>query len=702
VGGTITRKLTPVALTLTAILIGVAATSATAQAAKTWSLEASVGVGGFIDPDRDTVVDVEISSEVLLLGRIDVSSGGITTSESIEVPAGGVKTLQITASPVLDRRLVTLKLFDTSGDEARELESLQLRVTVPLRSVVVGLVGADAAEAALRAATPQPVDFDIEIVRAPVDGLAAGLPIVDYLVVGPDGLDTADGDTIEAIVDWVDRGGAIVGAPGDLGAVADAGAASPWPGTAFAVATFGEGELVAVSQVSAVTVEDWGTILRPIDNPGLIRNAGFEQGPGLVSAASAGREAAVPGLSWLLAGIVLFVLLVGPVNFLLLRRLKRPELAWFTVPALSVLFVAGFWLAGRAQVADAAVTSAAIFVESEGSVTGRAAAVMQVANGGDRVLAFPEGWQIAPAQGFGFAAGTRDGDDPGRITFTLEDLGVGAAEARIELAEPLPVDVTVGDDGSTTVRNDSPYTFWSWGLIVDGVGFTVTGRDGELQTGATGELTVAQRSRGTRYEPVVLETAQRRAFADPDFYETTYQVLSALSYQAEALHRDLLRDGTYFFGFTDSLDTAVSVDGRTIEAAGSTLFVKEFALPASLLRDRPVLPTLLDVEGSATIEQYYDEIYAYGADTFWLHYDIPAVSAGSAIIRPSFTQLQDVEVYDWSSAAFVPYDWGDPLDLTSLRSPGGDLVVKAGLPDNQEFFEESFRLQNFELEWVTT
>ena len=692
----------PVALTLTALFITLVSVPAAAQEAKTWTVEASVGVGGFIDPSRDTVVDVEISSQVLLVGRIDVSAGGITTSESIEVPAGGVKSLQITASPVLDRRLVTLKLYDTSGDEARELESLQLRVTVPLRSVVVGLVGADGAEAALRAATPQPVEFDVEIVRVSATGLAAGLPIIDYLVVGPDGLDTAEDDTVDAIADWVEAGGAIVGAPGDLSVVADAGGASPWPGAGFAVASVGEGELVAVPQVSTVSVEDWGTILRPIDNPGLIRNAGFEQGPGLVSAASAGREAAVPGLSWLLAGIVLFVLLVGPVNFLLLRRLKRPELAWFTVPALSVLFVAGFWLAGRAQVADAAVTSAAIFVESEGSVTGRAAAVMQVATGGDRTMAFPDGWRIAPAQGFGFSAGIQDADDPRRITFNLQDLGVGAAEARIEGSESLPVEVSVGDGGVTTVRNDSPYTFWTWGLIVDGVGFTVTARDGELQAGSTGELTIAQRNRGTRYEPVVLETAQRRAFADPNFYETTYQVLSALSYQAETLDRELLREGTYFFGFTDSLDTPVSVDGRTIDAAGSTLFVKEFALPASLLRDRPVLPRLLDVEGSASIEQYYDEIYAYGADTFWLRYDIPVVSAGSAVIRPSFTQLQNVEVYDWNAGVFVPYDWGDPLDLESLRSPGGEVMVKAGLPDNQEFFEESFRLQNFQLTWVTT
>ncbi len=700
-GGTITRTLKVAILAM--VVAGLVVPPAAAQEApKTWSLEASVGVGGFVDPARDTVVDIEISSELLLVGRLDVSAGGTTTSEAIEVPAGGVKSLQITAAPLGDRRVVNVVLVDTSGEETRQLESLQLRVTVPLRAVVVALLGADGAEASLRAATPEPVDFDVEIVRVSPDDVVAGLPIVDYLVIGDDGLAAASGDVLDQIAGWVDDGGVLVGAPGDIGVVADSGGAVVWPGTAFAVDTVGDGELVAVADVGSVTVADWGTILRPIDNPGLLRNQGFNQGPGLVSAASAGREAAVPGLSWLLLGIALFVLLVGPVNFVVLRRLRRPELAWFTVPALSVLFVAGFWLAGRAQVADAAVTSASIFVDRGETVTGRAGAVVQVATGGDRTLAFPDGWQIAPAQGFGFASGVQDADDPQSITFNLQDLGVGAAEARVSGAEPLQLDVAVGEGGVTTVTNSSPYTFWSWGLVVDGVGYTVTTRDGDLVPNQPQELRIAQRNRGTRYEPVVLETAQRRAFADPNFYETTYQVLSALSYEAESIDRKLLRDGTYFFGFTDSLDTPVAIDGRNLAAAGSTLFIKEFDLPASLRQDRPVIPTLLDVTGSSSVEQYYDEIYAYGADEFLFRYDLPVDVSGSGVIRPSFTQLRKVEVYDWASRSFVPYDWGDPIDLATKRSPGGELIVRASLNEDQEFFEESLQLQRFQLSWVTT
>ena len=46
----------------------------------------------------------------------------------------------------------------------------------------------------------------------------------------------------------------------------------------------------------------------------------------------------IRGLSILL---VVYILLVGPVNYLVLRRLRRLQLAWLTIPALTLLFSAG-------------------------------------------------------------------------------------------------------------------------------------------------------------------------------------------------------------------------------------------------------------------------------------------------------------------------------------------------------------------------
>ena len=43
-----------------------------------------------------------------------------------------------------------------------------------------------------------------------------------------------------------------------------------------------------------------------------------------------------------------FIAIVGPVNYLVLRRLDRRELGWLTIPALTLLFAAGIYGAGAA------------------------------------------------------------------------------------------------------------------------------------------------------------------------------------------------------------------------------------------------------------------------------------------------------------------------------------------------------------------
>src|SRR5205823_4888186 len=53
----------------------------------------------------------------------------------------------------------------------------------------------------------------------------------------------------------------------------------------------------------------------------------------------------LPGLqlpnAWLIGGfLLLYIIIMGPVNFIVLRRLRRTELAWITIPALVVIFSA--------------------------------------------------------------------------------------------------------------------------------------------------------------------------------------------------------------------------------------------------------------------------------------------------------------------------------------------------------------------------
>jgi len=56
-----------------------------------------------------------------------------------------------------------------------------------------------------------------------------------------------------------------------------------------------------------------------------------------------------PSLLWLLSWLCTFLLAVGPLNFAVLRRLRRPELGWVTIPAISLVFAALLYFASLAR-----------------------------------------------------------------------------------------------------------------------------------------------------------------------------------------------------------------------------------------------------------------------------------------------------------------------------------------------------------------
>lgn len=57
-------------------------------------------------------------------------------------------------------------------------------------------------------------------------------------------------------------------------------------------------------------------------------------------------EWVLPGLGSMVLLLLGYLLLIGPVNYLVLKRFDKREWAWISLPALSLLFVGGFYLAG--------------------------------------------------------------------------------------------------------------------------------------------------------------------------------------------------------------------------------------------------------------------------------------------------------------------------------------------------------------------
>lgn len=160
----------------------------------------------------------------------------------------------------------------------------------------------------------------------------------------------------------------------------------------------------------------------------------------------------IPPIGVLAAFLLLYVLAVGPVNGLVLSRLERRELAWVTIPAITVVFGAAAWVgaAGSSPSVGMAGTAAWWIDGHGGEVT---VAAIRDPRPGSHTLSLPgEGWAVTSGTWNVPAIIDRSGPDTD-VEFDLEAMEVGTAVAwrAHDRSAPLAVEL-VGAAGGTRVR----------------------------------------------------------------------------------------------------------------------------------------------------------------------------------------------------------------------------------------------------------
>jgi hypothetical protein len=670
----------------------------------TFTMDVQVGIAGYAHPDQPLPVVVDLSSEELIVGRLEVNSGGAIVHADVEVPAGSVKQYVIQGEAPGSRRQVTVSLIQVTGGDEDVLEQQSLRVELPSSEILVGLLGVQGIEVDLRSAGSTPLAREIVPLQVSAPSVAGGGGPLGYLVLGAGADADLDPEALSYLTAWVQDGGRLVGPPGTLDAFAEVGGGAALEGAPALVTRLGLGELVAVADPEALTAADWSAVIRDLPPLGLVRRqieGQIGDTASLVAAATAGREATVPALPWLLLGILLFVVLVGPVNFLVLRRFARPELAWVTVPVLSAVFVGAFWIVGRSQLQDFTLTQAAVVVDNGLAARASGAVVLQTEAGGEHELALPATWRSAPTSGtFGLQTGVARGNGEGGVSvaFELEDLGVGVTQAQWD-EDPIgvTVDLTASErELAIAVTNGSSLDFWAWGVVVDGVAIA---SDQPLPPDGSGTLTgrTVGLGRSSGFEPIMSAAVQRKLFYDERFQNVDFQVLEALAAVGQQEAPLLRRSGLFFFGFTDDPEPVMAVDGRSGRATGTTLVVKRMAMTQdTLVAFGASRPEVLAITGASSVEEYDGRVWAYGAEEIVLRYLIPAGVGAGIRIDPGSTQLREVEVFDWDAGDFVSVAWAD--DLTRYLSAAGELVVRSR-PENDRFFDEGLVLSRFAASW---
>jgi len=232
-----------------------------------------------------------------------------------------------------------------------------------------------------------------------------------------------------------------------------------------------------LSHVAAREENYGGSVFWGGDAPALLSNA-VMRGPSLDA----------PGTEVIGLFLLAYLIILVPVNYLVLKRLDRKEMAWVTIPALVLLFAAGTFGVGYAAKGGSLFLNRAAIVETSAGQRGagvyaelglfspRRTDYDLTVPGGDVLAAIPK-----PGQNFGGrfgGGGGGDSQDYGVTRFVQTPAGASLLGASVNMWAMRAFDVQSTTDLGGTV--DAHLTGGTGGHIVTG---TITNHLAHVLTG---------------------------------------------------------------------------------------------------------------------------------------------------------------------------------------------------------------------------
>lgn len=359
-------------------------------------LRVEAGIGGQVAPDRPYPVQVTITTDRLIEGVVQVevpaAGGSVTLERPVEVTGGATARYLLLAPPAVGGPLGLAPVRGRLSGSGVAAEGHADIISDPGKELVGVLPELAGPAGSLRETVPLVVDAGVaELVPLDPELLDAGplaLEPLDQLVATSDELVSLGPDARHALLTWVDGGGQLL-LRGDVPPpeVLPAGW-RPEPGGA---------QRAGLGQVRSVG-DDWQRSLAPSPTRSVAEEEIIASDLGNVAAqpmaARLGREAGLElpegrALGLLLAG---YVLVMGPVAYLVVRRVRRRELAWAGLPLLalaSTVVVFGTGSSLRNALRTAQVT---VYEVSPAGAVATTWSLVPSARGGDVGVELPPGW----------------------------------------------------------------------------------------------------------------------------------------------------------------------------------------------------------------------------------------------------------------------------------------------------------------------
>lgn len=467
------------ATALVATVVGPVATAGPASAETT--LEVDAGYAGAFVPGQSVPVRVAVSADRLVRGSLEVTVGGsaqsIPVAMAVEVPGGSQKQFLVVAGSSFEQGPEVEAVLRQDG---RVVASAAAPIRAAGDQELVGLLPGVLRGRSVPGPAPLAVDAGTArfaaIGEAELEGAPETLGPLSTLAMDVDELAGLAPGARAGVLSWIDAGGRLL-VDAERGRNVP-GLPDDWQPGARGRASAGQGEVVATD--GAMAAGRWANLVEPTARSTSFAGRGA---PDMSVASSLASEAGLraPRLGWLVGFLAVYVVVVGPVLFLAVRRRRRPELAWVAVPLVALLFSTGSYAVGRNLRKATQLVHATVLSNGPGGSTATSYLGVFSRGGETARIGFDAGWSTLPATTDGLAATvtgvslTADGPDA-RIPLEAGQFGMVAGTGPAPAAGGLEVSALTNAGGRVTgtVRNPTAFTLEEVAVFV-GTDGTVVG-----------------------------------------------------------------------------------------------------------------------------------------------------------------------------------------------------------------------------------